>query len=116
MFVIEILKDIKWKMREFQHRKYYHYSEEQMVKELQDWYYKNLGYRMDMNNPRTFNEKIQWLKLFDSTKEKARLADKLECRQWVAEKIGSKYLIPLIGGDTNHLMKLTFQSYPIRLF
>lgn len=97
MLAIELLKDIKWKVRELQHRKYYYYTEEQFTKDLQKWYQQNLGYQMDLKNPETFNEKIQWLKLFDATEEKARLADKLECRQWVSEKIGAEYLIPLIG-------------------
>lgn len=86
MYLIEMLKDIKWKLRELEHKKYYHYSEEQFVKELKKWYEKNLDQELNLDNPKTFNEKIQWLKLFDSTQEKAFLADKLRCRQWVEEK------------------------------
>lgn len=52
---------------------------------------------MNIHNPRTFNEKIQWLKLYDSTPLKTRLADKYLVRDWVKEKIGEQYLIPLLG-------------------
>mgnify|MGYP002621725616 CR=1 FL=1 len=56
-------------------------------------------YRRPINweNPKTFTEKIQWMKLYDSTPIKTRLADKYLVRQWVAEKIGAEYLIPLLG-------------------
>ena len=40
---------------------------------------------------------MQWLKIFDATPIKSRLADKFSVRSWVAEKIGDEYLIPLLG-------------------
>lgn len=66
-------------------------------KALLDWWYKLTGKHLNLYNPKTFNEKIQWLKLYDSTPIKTRLADKYLVRDWVAEKIGSEYLIPLLG-------------------
>ena len=57
----------------------------------------NFGKPLDWNNLRTWTEKMQWMKLFDSTPLKTRLADKYLVRQWVAEKIGAEYLIPLYG-------------------
>lgn len=64
---------------------------------LKDWYYECTGEILDLENPKTFNEKIQWLKLYDSTPIKTRLADKYLVREWVKEKIGEEYLIPLLG-------------------
>lgn len=64
---------------------------------LQDWYFKATGEQLNLENPQTFNEKIQWLKLYDSTPLKTRLADKYQVRDWVKEKIGEEYLIPLLG-------------------
>lgn len=64
---------------------------------LKDWYYEYTGEILDLENPQTFNEKIQWLKLYDSTPIKTRLADKYLVREWVKEKIGEEYLIPLLG-------------------
>lgn len=43
------------------------------------------------------NEKIQWLKLYDDDPRKTRLADKYLVREYVKEKIGEEYLIPLLG-------------------
>ena len=43
---------------------------------LKLWYKKATGYELDLDNPKTYNEKIQWLKLYDSTPLKTRLADK----------------------------------------
>ncbi len=65
--------------------------------ELETWYKRVTGKYLDLNNPKTFNEKIQWIKLYDSTPIKTKLADKYLVREWVKEKIGEKYLIPLLG-------------------
>jgi hypothetical protein len=64
---------------------------------LKAWYKQVTGRTLDLDRPRTFNEKIQWLKLFDSTPLKTRLTDKYLVRDWVKEKIGSKYLTDLLG-------------------
>lgn len=64
---------------------------------LCEWYYAATQERLDLDNPKTFNQKIQWLKLYDSTPLKTKLADKYEVRSWVKETIGEEYLIPLLG-------------------
>ncbi len=56
-----------------------------------------LGKKLNLENPRTFNEKLQWLKLYDKNPLYIQLADKYEVRQYVKEKIGEQYLVPLIG-------------------
>lgn len=66
-------------------------------KALEIWYRSKTGCLLNLDNPTTYNEKIQWLKLYDSTPEKTRLADKYLVRDWVAEKIGKEYLVPIIG-------------------
>lgn len=65
--------------------------------ELCKWYYHRTGETLNLANPRTVNEKIQWLKLYDATPLKTRLADKYLVREWVKEKIGEEHLIPLLG-------------------
>ena len=60
-------------------------------------YQRRTGKQLDFNNPRTFTEKLQWLKIYDATPIKSRLADKYLVRNWVADKIGAEYLIPLLG-------------------
>ena len=53
--------------------------------------------KLNLNNPKTFNEKLQWLKLNGRKPEYTIMADKYEVRQYVAEKIGEEYLIPIVG-------------------
>lgn len=65
--------------------------------DLENFYKKIMHKTLNLNNPQTFNEKIQWLKLYDSTPIKTKLADKYLVRDWVKEKIGEKYLITLLG-------------------
>lgn len=50
-----------------------------------------------IDSPQTFNEKLQWLKLHDRKPEYTVMVDKYKARDYIAEKIGERYLIPLIG-------------------
>ena len=65
--------------------------------QLEQWWYRAKKTSLNLDNPKTFNEKIQWMKLYDSTPLKTRLADKYLVRDWVKEKIGEEFLIPLLG-------------------
>ena len=65
--------------------------------ELKNWFYKESGRQLNLENPQTFTEKIQWLKLHDSTREKTILADKYLVRDWITKKIGEKCVIALVG-------------------
>lgn len=58
---------------------------------------KYTGKPLDFNNLRTLTEKLQWIKIYDATPLKSRLADKYLVRNWIEEKIGGEYLIPLLG-------------------
>lgn len=64
---------------------------------LKKWWYKRKKKRLNLDNPLTFNEKIQWLKLYDSTPLKTLLADKYKVRDYIKNKIGEEHLIPLYG-------------------
>lgn len=52
---------------------------------------------LDLINPRTFNEKLQWLKLYDRKPIYTTMVDKFAVKQYVAERIGDEYVIPLLG-------------------
>ena len=78
---------------------------------LKDWYKRVTGETLNLNNPQTYNEKIQWMKLYDSTPLKTQLADKYLVRNWVAEKIGEEYLIPLLG-VWNNFDEIDFNKLP----
>lgn len=56
-----------------------------------------MGYPLDLRNPRTFNEKLQWLKLHDRNPLYTQLVDKYEVRKFISKTIGEEYLIPLLG-------------------
>lgn len=60
-------------------------------------YRKHQGKFPDLQNPQTFNEKLQWLKLHDRQPIYTRLADKYEAKKYVAGIIGEKYVIPTLG-------------------
>ena len=56
-----------------------------------------MGYELDLENPRTFNEKLQWLKLYDRKPIYTTMVDKYEMKQYVSGIIGEKYVIPTLG-------------------
>ena len=55
------------------------------------------GRDIDWKNPTTFNEKLQWLKIYDRNPLYTQLVDKYEVRKYIADKIGDEYLIPCLG-------------------
>ena len=56
-----------------------------------------MGYEPDLDNPKTYNEKLQWLKLNDRNPEYTAMVDKYLSKQYVAERIGEEYVVPLLG-------------------
>lgn len=56
-----------------------------------------IGKRLNLYSPKTFNEKLQWLKLYDRNPLYTQLVDKYEVRKYIAETIGEEYLVPIIG-------------------
>ena len=60
-------------------------------------YWACMGKKLNLRDPKTFNEKIQWLKLHDRKPEYTSMVDKYEAKKYVAEKIGEEYIIPTIG-------------------
>lgn len=70
-----------------------------------------LGYSLDLKNPQTFNEKLQWLKLYDRNPKYIQMVDKYEVRKYISENIGEEYLIPLIG-VYNRFEEINFEELP----
>ena len=56
-----------------------------------------MGTKLDLENPKTFNEKLQWLKLHDRNPEYTKMVDKYEAKEYVANTIGKEYIIPTLG-------------------
>ena len=51
----------------------------------------------NLRNPQTFNEKLQWLKLYDRRQYYSIMVDKYASKQYVADKVGREYVIPVLG-------------------
>ena len=64
---------------------------------LEKRYFEITGIKMDINNPTTYSQKIQWLKLYDPNPNRSMLTDKVAVRGWIKEQIGEEYLIPIYG-------------------
>lgn len=62
----------------------------------------NMGYWMDWKSPKTYNEKLQWLKVFYHNPLWTKLVDKFEVKDYVAGLIGDEYVIPTLGVWDNY--------------
>ena len=54
------------------------------------------GYWPDFNAPKTYNEKLQWLKMYDQRPEYTTMVDKITAKEYVADIIGNEYIIPTL--------------------
>ena len=70
-----------------------------------------MGYPLNLDDPKTFNEKLQWLKLYDRRPEYTKLVDKYEAKKRVAEIVGRKYIIPTLG-VYNKFDEINFDELP----
>ena len=61
------------------------------------YYRLRVGRKLDTDNPTTLNEKLQWMKFNYRFPLQSIVSDKLLVRDYVKEKIGEEYLIPLLG-------------------
>lgn len=59
-------------------------------------YYVRMGKKLNLENPKTYNEKLQWLKLYNRVPLYTELVDKAAVKNYVADKIGKEYIIPTI--------------------
>lgn len=75
-------------------------------------YRKVFGKEPDLDCPVSFNEKLQWLKLYDRKPVYTELADKYAVRKHIAEMIGEEYLIPLVGGPWKSTSEIDFEALP----
>lgn len=74
-------------------------------------YFRRMKKFPNLKNPKTFNEKLQWLKLYNRNPEHTRIVDKYEAKQYIAERIGEEYIIPTLG-VWNNFDEIDFDSLP----
>ena len=68
------------------------------------------GCELNLDKPKTFNEKLQWLKLHDRNPLYTILADKYAVREYIKENLGEEYLIPLVGGPWKNADEIKFDE------
>lgn len=101
MFIFEKAHKIKRKIIKtyqkyftVQHPETYILSDKSFIKKL---YKERMGKEINLSNPKTFCEKQNWLKLYDRKPIYTVMVDKYLAREFVAERIGEEYLVPLLG-------------------
>lgn len=72
-----------------------------------------VGYKLNLENPQTYNEKLQWLKLNDIHPEYGKMVDKIEAKKYVAERIGEEYIIPTLA-VYNSVEEIDWDSLPMQ--
>ena len=91
----KLLTDKKYRFNILASRGFYnHWSDEKYLKHK---FKLEMGYDLNLNNPQTFSEKLQWLKLHDHNPLYTIMVDKEKAKEYVANIIGSKYIIPTLG-------------------
>lgn len=89
-----------------------------MLNWMSDELYLKLCYRavfhkkLDLKNPKTYNEKLQWMKLHDRNPLYRTLVDKYAVREYVAKNVGEEYLIPMVGGPWKDPDEIDFDALP----
>ncbi|MCQ2354291.1 MAG: glycosyl transferase [Clostridia bacterium] len=81
------------------------------AKYLKKVYRHNTGKELDLDDPKTYNEKLQWLKLYDRRPEYTDMVDKCEAKKYVAGRVGEEYIIPTYG-VWNTFDEVDFDSLP----
>lgn len=67
---------------------------EQFLKRM---YAIHMGRELNLEHPLTYTEKLQWLKLYDHRPEYTTMVDKYAVKEYIADKIGQEYVVPLLG-------------------
>jgi hypothetical protein len=89
-----------------------------LLKYMNDRQYSELKYmlvtgeRLNLDEPKSFNEKIQWLKLYDHNSEYTKLVDKYKVKQYISDTLGKEYVIPLVGGPWESFDEIDFEQLP----
>lgn len=78
---------------------------------LQMMYKCHMGQKLDLSNPITYNQKLQWLKLHDRRPEYRIYADKYAVREFLKQTVGEEYLIPTIG-VYNNVEEIPWEELP----
>ncbi len=78
---------------------------------LQLCFRRRMGKKLNLKNPQTFYEKLQWLKLYNRNPEYTVMVDKLAVKEYIAGRIGEDHIIPTLG-VWDHFDEIDFDSLP----
>lgn len=78
---------------------------------LKHLYGVNMHKKLNLSSPVTYNEKLQWIKLYDHDPDYVTMVDKYAVKQYVADIIGEQYIIPTIG-VWNNAKEIDFSALP----
>lgn len=78
---------------------------------IQIYYFSHFKRFANLRNPKTYNEKLNWLKLHDRNLLYSRMVDKYEAKEYVAEIIGNEYIVPTLG-VWEHFDDIDFDTLP----
>jgi len=102
------IKEPKWLLLQVIYKWAFLFTDKGYVKLV---YQLQVGKKLNLNNPQTFNEKIQWLKLYDRRPEYTMMVDKYEAKRYVEKLVGKEYIIPTLG-IWNKFEEIDFDKLP----
>lgn len=107
---LQMIRDPEFRLSILASRGFYNsMSDEKFLKKK---YRLIFGTEPNLLHPKTFNEKLQWLKLYDREPLYTTLVDKYAVRQYIADKLGEEYLVPLAGGPWEKVEDIDFDALP----
>lgn len=93
--IISILKNPALLFLTFGHREWFNWLSDERYLKIAYW--ARMHKKLNLDNPQTFSEKLQWLKLYNRQPIYTKLVDKYEVKPIVANVIGEEYIIPTLG-------------------
>lgn len=108
MNILQLIKNPKLILLKLDNLRIITLKDEVYLKILSSKVYKK---KLDLNNPQTFNEKLQWLKLHDRNPEYTKMVDKYEVKKYIASIIGKEHIIPTLG-VWNKFEEINFDLLP----
>lgn len=93
--LLKFILDKDYRFIVLSNRNYYNNMDDKIY--IEKLFKSYMGYSLNLDNSKTFNEKLQWLKLYDRKPSYTMMVDKYKVREYIAGKIGEEYLIPLLG-------------------
>ena len=93
----------------YKYPRWRHFMPDKMY--LQCQWRDEMGYELDVEHPKTFCEKLQWLKLYNRKPEYTQMVDKATAKECVASIIGEEYIIPTLG-VYNKFDEIDFDNLP----